>query len=176
MSIGKIHVKKTILFCGMPGAGKSSVGSKCSKVLGRPFFDTDHLLKIQHGKTARELWEKRGECGFRELESDILISLSKRLCKAAPGVVALGGGALIKPLNRELLKGLGTFIYLKASCQILYERLILRGMPPFIPDFDAFKEIYDLRTPLFEAFCQDIFETDMFQENELAHTICGKYE
>ncbi|GAB5411766.1 MAG: hypothetical protein ChlgKO_08800 [Chlamydiales bacterium] len=91
-----------LILCGLKNAGKTTFGKKLSRLLNKPFIDTDGLLG-----NPRELYLALGEKAFREKEKEVIESLEME-----NGVIALGGGALILEENRRYLRALGTIVYI----------------------------------------------------------------
>ncbi|MFT3862203.1 shikimate kinase [Micropruina sp.] len=82
----------TIALIGAPGAGKSTVGRQLADRLGLPFTDVDARIEAEQGKPIREIFADEGEHHFRELERSASLE-----ALGSPGVVALGGGAVMTP-------------------------------------------------------------------------------
>ena len=122
------------ILCGLPRIGKTTVGTLLASKLGQRFIDTDRLIEGAHKKlqeshmAAKEIHVAFGDTYFRLLESNVIAALEQ----AQKGVVSTGGGALLKPENRERIKKLGTVIYLKGSIDTLLERMKTGGLPTFI--------------------------------------------
>jgi shikimate kinase len=110
----------TILLIGYRGSGKTSVGRKLADRLWYSFLDTDEMIVARAGKTIREIFEQDGEGAFRDLESQVLVEcLGKE-----DHVISLGGGAVLREVNREAIKRIGCrVIYLKADPKVLFERI-----------------------------------------------------
>ncbi len=101
--------KENIVLIGMPGCGKTTVGTVLSKRLGRAFADIDQLLTERAGKTPAEIITADGEPAFRALESRVIAE------QAAPmtgSVIATGGGAILRDENVRNLKKNGRVIFL----------------------------------------------------------------
>ena len=120
-----IEVKQTsrldewIFLYGPPGSGKSSVGRALSEALRLPFVDADLEIERAEGMSIPEIFACQGEGGFRRIEKDTL----RRMLTGKPGVLALGGGALLDDANRSLVSGCGTVVCLSASLETLKGRL-----------------------------------------------------
>ena len=108
-----------IYLIGLMGSGKSTVGRPLAQALQREFIDLDTLIEQQTGQSIREIFARHGENFFRDLESACLGEIAKYHQR----VVALGGGAILRERNRDLIKSSGFSIYLKVSPEILMERL-----------------------------------------------------
>jgi len=104
---------------GYRGSGKTTVGRILADRLSLPFVDTDKEVEQRTGRTIPELFESLGESGFRELETSAIRSVSVR----ESSVISLGGGAILRPENREILKGTGFTVWLQATAEQLAARL-----------------------------------------------------
>lgn len=109
-----------IVLTGFMGSGKSTVGRRLAERLGWRFIDLDNLIEQRDGRAVSRIFAESGEVAFRTLETAALTSLLRepRL------VVALGGGALETPTNRQALSAtaLTCTVLLTASFEILYAR------------------------------------------------------
>jgi shikimate kinase len=93
------------------GAGKSTVSDLVARKLRRARIDLDEVITREAGRPIAEIFEQDGEDAFRDMESDAL----RRLADEAPSVVACGGGVVVRPENRALLRELGTVVYLEVT-------------------------------------------------------------
>ena len=91
---------KNLVFLGMMGSGKSSIGSLVSKKLDLPFIDIDILIIEKAGMSISEIFKKKGEDYFRNLEEKITLKYLKKI----KNVISLGGGGFINiNIRREIL-------------------------------------------------------------------------
>jgi shikimate kinase len=110
-----------IVLVGLMGAGKTSVGKRLAKRLGRPFVDADDELERVSGRTVAQIFATEGEAGFRAREGEVLADL---LARADPYVIATGGGVVTRPENRVLLARSGArVVWLAARPETVLERL-----------------------------------------------------
>lgn len=100
-----------VFLIGFMGAGKSTIGRLLAEHLSLPFIDLDMLIEHHSGSSVVQIFAEQGEDAFRAIESDTLASLSDY----PPTVVAPGGGVVLLPQNRRLLKTLGKVVYLKVT-------------------------------------------------------------
>lgn len=111
-------MRPIIYLTGFMGAGKSVVGRELARLLRRPFVDLDASIENAAGSSVASLFARRGEAEFRKLERKALLRAAKR-----PGVVvALGGGTLLDPRHRALVKK-GLLVNLSCSRAELVRRL-----------------------------------------------------
>jgi len=89
-----------VVLVGVPGSGKTTVGTLLSERLGVGFRDTDHDVEITEGKPVPDIFVDSGEPYFRELERAAVA----RALLEHDGVLALGGGAVLDPTTRQLLQ------------------------------------------------------------------------
>ena len=92
---------KNLVFLGMMGSGKTTLGKIVSKKLNKEFIDIDHLIEIQEGMTISDIFQRKGESVFRRFEERI----SLQNLKKTNSVISLGGGAFVnKKIQKEVLK------------------------------------------------------------------------
>ncbi len=109
---------KNIVLVGPMGSGKTTVGRRLAHELNKDFYDTDHEIIDKTGVTIDHIFDIEGEDGFRERESKIL----ENLCQMSNIILATGGGIVILPKNREILKNVGLVVYLSSSVDQLLMR------------------------------------------------------
>ena len=95
-----MYSNKNLVFLGMMGAGKSSIGDLVSKKLDLPFIDIDNLITNDAGMSISEIFETKGEIYFRNLEEKITLKSLKKI----KSVISLGGGGFINDkIRKEIL-------------------------------------------------------------------------
>ena len=107
-----------IVLVGPMGSGKTTVGRRLAHELNQDFFDTDHEIIDKTGVNIDYIFDIEGENGFRERESKIL----ENLCQMSNIILATGGGIVILPKNRKILKNSGLVVYLSSSVNQLLKR------------------------------------------------------
>ena len=131
--------KKNIVFLGMMGSGKSLIGRLVSKKLKLQFFDIDNIIENETGMKIFEIFEKKGEEFFREIEKNI----SLKILKKNKSVISLGGGAFQNnEIRKEVLNG-NISIWLKWNYQTLLKRIIDKPHRPLAYNIEK-KELIEL--------------------------------
>lgn len=142
---------------GMPGCGKSTVGRQLSRQLGLRFVDSDQEIEQRIGMPIRDWFQLNGEESFRDLEQDVIDDLTQR-----DGVVlATGGGAVLRPSNRDALHSRTHVFYLRASPDDLYRRLRHDTQRPLLQVDDPLRklrELYQARDPLYRRTAHFVIE------------------
>ena len=108
-----------VILTGFMATGKTEVGRRLARALGRPFVDTDGLIEVEAGKTVAEIFASEGEAGFRERERAAVA----RACTVPDAVVATGGGVLLDAENRRRLAAAGPIVCLAAEPEDILRRV-----------------------------------------------------
>ncbi len=138
------------------GAGKTTVGRKLAGLLGCDFIDTDHELEKRTGVSVSHIFELEGEHGFRGRESRLLAEIGRVENSDAGGgvVVATGGGIILREDNRQVMRRTGTVVYLRASPELLWDRLKSSQSRPLLGATDpksTITKLLEQRGPLYVA-------------------------
>src|SRR5262245_7580709 len=133
---------RSIVFVGMMGAGKSSIGRRLAARLGIPFIDADAEIESAAGMTIPEIFDKHGEPYFRAGEARVIA----RLLGNGPQVLATGGGSLMDAQTRALIGEKGVSIWLKADVDVLLKRTKRRNDRPLV---EKIRDLLPLREPLY---------------------------
>jgi shikimate kinase / 3-dehydroquinate synthase len=141
---------KHIALIGFMGAGKSTVGREVAERVGRPFVDLDREIEKRHGAIA-DIFEELGEAEFRLLEEQ---ALAEALV-GPEAVIALGGGAVLSPRNRELLEARAFRVFLDVDVDSAWERVRGSGRPLAQREED-FRQLYASRAPLYLQLADSI--------------------
>ena len=107
-----------VILIGMRASGKSTLGRRLARALGRPFLDLDVELARRCGRSVDALLAERGEAGFRRLEAPVLAWAATR----RGSVIATGGGAVLHARPFAALAATGTVLYLQAPAAELARR------------------------------------------------------
>lgn len=114
----------TIFLCGFMGCGKSTIGQRLAKKLNCPFTDMDSYIEEQAGLCIPEIFEKHGEAHFRDIETEAIRELAGQ-----PGVIACGGGAMLRDENAKIARENGTVVFLDVPFQMCYQRISKTDRP-----------------------------------------------
>lgn len=147
-----------VALVGLPGSGKSTIGRQLARRLGRPFIDTDQVIEQRVGLSIREFFEREGEASFRDLEQSVIDELTL----GEPCVLSTGGGAVLRPANREHLKQRTQAVYLHSAPEEVFRRLRHDRNRPLlqVPDpLARLRELYTLRDPLYRESARFVVET-----------------
>ena len=142
----------------MPGSGKSTVGRHLARHLNLRFFDADVEVERRIGTSIRAFFELEGEERFRDLEQETL----RELLDGEPAVIATGGGAVLREVNREALHRQSTAVYLRSIAEELFRRLRHDTHRPLLQVNDPMRKLRELfahRDPLYRRTAHFIIET-----------------
>ena len=114
---------KNIILIGYRCTGKTSVGRKLAKKLKLPFYDTDPMITDRIGTTIKAWVEEKGWESFRQEEKAII----KGIASLKPGVISLGGGAVMDSENREIIKIHGADRLVDRRCQYHFNQNEIRS-------------------------------------------------
>ncbi|MDR2554516.1 MAG: 3-dehydroquinate synthase [Fibromonadaceae bacterium] len=121
-----------IYFTGFMASGKTRIGKLLASQLKLAYIDSDSLITELAGKSISEIFEQDGEAKFRELEKEAI----KQISKKENVVVSLGGGAITKSENVEIIKNTGILICMRAEPEILCERIGRNNNRPLMAGLD----------------------------------------
>lgn len=140
---------KNIVFVGMPGCGKSTIGRKIAEKLGRKFKDADDEVLTFSGKTPAEIITNEGEPAFRKVETEVL----KELCKQSAYVVSTGGGCVTVDENFDAVRQNAVVVWIKRPL----EALSTEGRP-LSKSPEEIRKMYDFRAPRYEKISDIVIE------------------
>ncbi len=140
---GLLSKKENIVLTGMPASGKTTVGRLLSEKTGMELIDTDELIERKTGIRIPEIFEKYGEAGFRDLESDAV----KEASLLTSRIIATGGGAVLRRENIEALKENGRIYFLDRPLG----SLIPTDSRPLSSDKEAMAQRYRERYPIYSS-------------------------
>lgn len=124
--------KRSIVFVGLMGAGKTAIGRKVAAMLRLNFIDSDHEIEEVSRMSVPELFERYGEPEFRALEQRVIL----RLLEGGPQVLSTGGGAFMNAQTRTAIAEHGVSVWLKADIDTLMDRVGKNRARPLLQNPD----------------------------------------
>ena len=135
---------KNLILVGMPGCGKTTIGSRLAQALGRPLVDTDEEIVRMIGCTIPEYFASHGEEEFRKREHEVLREFAGR----SGQVIATGGGIVTRPENTDPLRENSVVIFLRRDI----DKLPTKGRP--LSQRNSLYDMYAVRKPMYEAVAE----------------------
>lgn len=164
-----------LFLIGPMGSGKSSIGRKLAQHFGMPCVDLDACIEERTGTSVATIFEIEGEAGFRHRESELLAELSART-----GIVlATGGGAVLVPANRTLLRQRGFVLWLETGIEQQLERLVRDRQRPLLNAPDRRARLQQLardRDPVYRELADFAVSSDGESCQHAATRIAGLLE
>jgi shikimate kinase len=163
-----------MVLVGMMGTGKTAVGRALARRIKRSFYDTDRLIEAKEGRSIPAIFESNGEAYFRDVEAAVI---QEAVAKPA-GVIATGGGALLRVENRAALAQRGVLVWLKADLDTMLSRTRGRSTRPLLNVQDRTAELARLlneRTPLYAQADMSV-DTTGKQVEEVTQMILNRIE
>lgn len=150
-----------LVLVGMMGSGKSTVGAACAAARAIAAVDTDDLVVLEAGRTVAEIFTTDGEAAFRALERR---AVRDAIASPVPTVISCGGGAVLDPENRRVLRDHGFVVWLRATPTTLETRLgsgdparpLLSGAPVGV----TLARLLARRESAYEAAAHAVVDTD----------------
>ena len=164
------HIPGNIFLVGLMGAGKTTVGRRLARRLGKTFYDCDEEIERATGVKIPVIFDIEGEAGFRAREARMLAELVAR----SDIVLATGGGAVLSADNRKLLAENGVVVYLRAVASDLWARTRHdRNRPLLKTDqpLARLEQLYAERDPLYRSIADLIVDTGSQSLGSLAHRL-----
>lgn len=169
-----------ITLIGFMAAGKTFIGRKLAESLKAPFVDLDAYIEEKEGKTIAEIFESKGESAFRVMEENHLEDLLEEHIASNPEtlddrdapdkkctlVISLGGGAVMSPVCRNLIRDLTYCIYVKTDVGVIFRRLQDRAEREKRPLLKGEKDLRDSIEALY-------YEREQYYEELAQSTVDG---
>ena len=155
------------------GAGKTTIGRNLARQLGLDFLDSDHEIQDRTGVDIPTIFEYEGEEGFRDREQAVIDDLTQR----DQVVLATGGGAVVRPANRQHLSARGIVFYLQCSPEQQYERTYRDKKRPLIQTEDPLGRLRELmaeRDPLYRETADYVVSTEGRSATTVARDIVDR--
>lgn len=170
----KVRKKSNIVLIGFMGTGKTSIGRKTAKVLGKGFVDTDILIEETLSMTIPDIFKHFGEPFFRQQELKAAIKVSDY----KNHVIATGGGIVTVPKSLNMLRKNAIIIWLKLPFNTIIKRIIKDAGRPlaFDKNDNQLKALFDSRSRLYAEHCDEIVELEGRSIEQAAMQIVEIYE
>jgi len=160
-------VTAALVLVGAPGSGKSTVGALLAQRWGVPFADVDAVIESRVGKSVAEIFADDGEPVFRAFEESTTAELLD-----APGVLALGGGAVLSPATRATLAG-RPVVWLQVTIAHAAGRVGLNEARPLLLGNvrGRLVKLLNERTPLYAEVARASVDTDGLTPDQVADRV-----
>jgi len=165
---------KNIILTGFMGAGKTTVGRILARNCGFDFVDLDEMIVVSRGKPIKEIFADEGEEAFRNYETETLLSLRD----VSRRVIATGGGIILRPENRQILKRMGVVVYLRASFGTLVKRVSKSNQRPLADlsnGTERLQSLLESRKSLYEQ-ADIVVDTDNSDGSQVASYILERLD
>lgn len=162
-----------LILVGPMGAGKSSIGKRLAERFGLRFVDVDQVIVERTGATIPVLFEHVGEAGFRQRERELLAEI----LQGEGQLVSTGGGAVIDPGNRRLIRERGFVVWLRVSVDSQLKRVGRDRNRPLLQTEDreqVLRELSAAREPLYREVADLSLDTDGLSPVEATCTLVGQ--
>ena len=148
--------KGNVILIGMPGCGKTTIGTELSEKIGYGYVDSDSVIVAREGKRLPQIIEELGREAFLDIEAKVNSELCADRC-----VIATGGSVIYRDYAMQKLKTMGTVVYLKLSYETIKARLgDLKARGVALKEGFTLKDLYEERTPLYEKYADVAVELD----------------
>jgi shikimate kinase len=146
-----LKLKRTpgLYLLGFMASGKTTIGQAVADELGWSFADLDTEIENEHGISISDIFAHHGEPQFRDYEAAAIRRHVARIEAGLPWVLALGGGAILRPSNWELIQNNGVTIWLDCPLEIVRRRLGDDVTRPLARDRAGLAQLYEVRRPLY---------------------------
>lgn len=166
---------QNIFLVGPMGAGKSTIGRQLAEALSYAFKDSDQEIQRRTGVDIPTIFEFEGEAGFRERERQVI----EELIQGERIVLATGGGAVLRPENRQDLAARGVVVYLHCSPEQQHARTARDRSRPLLDTADPLQRLRELmaeREPLYRQVADLVVSTEKRGTASVVKEICRRIE
>lgn len=142
-------IKKPLVFVGLMGSGKSTIGKKVANKLGLKFYDSDKIIELREGLSIVDIHDFKGEDYLRKKEEEVI----KEVLNYGVILLSTGSGAFMNDDLRGLILDRAISIWLKADLEILYGRVIRRNTRPELVSSnkkETLEKLMEERYPLYQ--------------------------
>lgn len=156
-----------IILIGMPGSGKTTVGTYLSELIGYGYIDSDSVIVAREGMRLPEIIEKKGTEAFLDIEAKVNSEICASRC-----VIATGGSVIYREKALEALKKIGKVVYLKLSYKEIDRRLgDLKARGVALKEGYTLRDLYNERVPLYEKYADVVVCLDGLTVEESAKAV-----
>ncbi len=159
-----------IILIGFMGVGKSAIGHALARELKMDYLDTDELIEKTEKISINDIFAKKGEPYFRDLEAEVI----KTLENYDNFVISTGGGMVLREENVKMLKEIGPLVLLWADPEVVYQRVKRETHRPLLNVQDPraeIKKILDYRTPIYNRVADLKVDTSKLDVEECVKEI-----
>ena len=150
-----MKLNKNLILIGMMASGKSTIGRLLAKKLNVKFFDTDFIIEKKTKMKILQIFERKGETVFRNLEKKITLNLlNKKSC-----VISIGGGAFLNETIRKEAQKKGLTIWLNCKSKTIIDRIKKNNKRPVASNLSD-NEIKDLLIKRSKFYSKAKYEID----------------
>ena len=156
-----------IILIGMPGSGKTTVGTYLSEFIGYGYIDSDSVIVAREGMRLPEIIEQKGREAFLDIEAKVNSEICASRC-----VIATGGSVIYREKALQALKKIGKVVYLKLSYEEIDRRLgDLKARGVALKEGFTLRDLYNERVPLYEKYADVVVCLDGLTVEESAKAI-----
>lgn len=149
------ELARPVFFVGFMGAGKTSVSRRLARLCGIASIDMDSYIERREGRRIRDIFAEDGEGHFRDLETQVL----REMTQGDPVLVSCGGGVVLRPENRAILREGGFVVFLKVQADEAKSRISDPSTRPLLGDAEAARKTNAERLPLYEEVADATVDT-----------------
>lgn len=158
---------RPVFFVGFMGAGKTSVSRRLARLCGIASIDMDSYIERREGRRIRDIFAEDGEGRFRDLETQVL----REMTQGDPALVSCGGGVVLRPENRAILREGGFVVFLKVGADEAKSRISDPSTRPLLGDAEAARKTNAERLPLYEEVADATVDTSGRGVTALAYKV-----
>lgn len=161
------ELARPVFFVGFMGAGKTSVSRRLARLCGIASIDMDSYIERREGRRIRDIFAEDGEGHFRDLETQVL----REMTQGDPVLVSCGGGVVLRPENRAILREGGFVVFLKVQADEAKSRISDPSTRPLLGDAEAARKTNAGRLPLYEEVADATVDTSGKGVTALAYKV-----
>lgn len=161
------ELSRPVFFVGFMGAGKTSVSRRLARLCSIASIDMDSYIERRDGRRIRDIFAEDGEGFFRDLETQVL----REMTQGESALVSCGGGVVLRPENREILREGGFVVFLKVGADEAKSRISDPSTRPLLGDAEAARKTNAERLPLYEEVADAVVDTSGKGVTALAYQV-----